>query len=60
MNNEFTSPLYLNKAAQVYEKLGNYKKALALYTAIKNDYAMSQEAMQVDKNIEKMNAEIAK
>lgn len=60
VNNEFTSPLYLNKAAQVYEKLGNYKKALALYTAIKNDYALSQEAIQIDKNIEKMNAEIAK
>ena len=60
VNNEFTSPLYLNKAAQVYEKLGNYKKALALYTAIKDKYAMSQEAMQADKNIEKMNAEIAK
>ncbi len=58
--NDFTSPLYLNKAAQVYEKLGNYKKALALYTAIKNDYAMSQEAMQIEKNIERMNAEIAK
>lgn len=58
--NDFTTPLYLNKAAQVYEKLGNYKKALALYTAIKNDFALSQEAMQADKNIEKMNAEIAK
>ena len=58
--NDFTSPLYLNKAAQVYEKLGNYKKALALYTAIKNDYALSQEAMQIEKNIERMNAEIAK
>ena len=60
VNNDFTSPLYLNKAAQVYEKLGNYKKALVLYTTIKNDYALSQEAMNADKNIEKMNAEIAK
>lgn len=58
--NDFTTPLYMNKAAQVYEKLGNYKKALSLYTAIKNDFAMSQEAMNADKNIEKMNAEIAK
>ncbi len=60
VNNEFTSPLYLNKAAQVYEKLGNYKKALNLYTQIKNDYKLSQEAMNADKNIAKMNAELAK
>ena len=52
--------LNLNKAAQVYEKLGNNKKALALYKTIKEDFAMSQEAMNADKNIEKMNAEIAK
>lgn len=58
--NEFVSPLYLNKAAQVYEKQGNFKKALALYKTIKDKYAMSQEAMQADKNIEKMNANIAK
>lgn len=60
VDNEFTSPMYLNKAAQVYEKLGNYKKALSLYTQIKNDYKSSQEAMNADKNIAKMNAEIAK
>ena len=58
--NDFTTPLYLNKAAQVYEKLGNNKKALALYKTIKEDFAMSQEAMNADKNIEKMNSEIAK
>ena len=58
--NDFTTPLYLNKAAQVYEKLGKYKEALALYKTIKEQFAMSQEAMNADKNIEKMNAEIAK
>ena len=60
VENEFTAPHYLNKAAQVYEKLGEYKKALALYTDIKDKYALSQEAMNADKNIEKMNAKIAK
>lgn len=60
VDNELTSPLYLNKAAQVYEKLGNYKKALSLYTQIKNDYKLSQEAMNADKNIAKMNAQLAK
>lgn len=60
VDNEFTSPLYLNKAAQVYEKLGDYKKALGLYTQIKSDYKLSQEAMNADKNIAKMNAQLAK
>lgn len=60
VDNEFTSPLYLSKAAQVYEKLGNYKKALSLYTQIKNDYKLSQEALSADKNIAKMNAQLAK
>ena len=59
VKNEFTSPLYLNKAAQVYEVEGKYKQALKLYTQIKNDFANSQEARSADKNIFKMNTLLA-
>jgi len=60
VKNEFTSPLYLNKAAQVYENQGSYKKALKLYTQIKTDFASSQEGRSAEKNIAKMNALLAK
>lgn len=59
VKNEFTSPLYLSKAAQVYEVEGKYKQALKLYTQIKNDFANSQEARSADKNIFKMNTLLA-
>lgn len=59
VKNEFTSPLYLNKAAQVYEAEGKYKQALKLYTQIKNDFANSQEARSAEKNIFKMNTLLA-
>jgi len=60
VSNDFTSPLYLNKAAQVYEKEGNYKKALKIYTQIKTDFLNSQEGRSAEKNISKMNALLAK
>ena len=60
VNNEFTSPLYLNKAAQVYEAEGKYKQALKLYTQIKDDFANSQEARSAEKNIVKMKTLLAK
>ncbi len=60
VDNKFTSPMYLSKAAQVYEKEGEYKQALEMYKRIKADYAESQEARSADKNIAKMNAELAK
>jgi tetratricopeptide (TPR) repeat protein len=49
--NAFITPLYLNKAAQLYEEEGNYKKAIELYEKIKKDYAQSQEGRSADKLI---------
>ncbi len=49
--NQFTSPIYMMKAALVYEGQKNYKKAIALYEEIKKDYPESTEAKDIDKFI---------
>ncbi len=49
--NSFTTPIYLNKAALLYEEEGNYKKAISLYEKIKTDYAQSQEGRSAEKFI---------
>jgi tetratricopeptide (TPR) repeat protein len=58
--NDFTAPIYLTKAAQAYEEVGKYSKALDLYNKIKNDFPKSQEARQVDKLITKATLETEK
>ena len=40
-DNDMLSPIYLKKAATVYEKLGNKKKALEMYQKIKDSYPKS-------------------
>lgn len=50
--NDFTSAVYLKKAAIVYEKLANYKKALASYELIKMNYPKSDEARDIEKYIQ--------
>ena len=52
--NEFTGPLFLNKAAMTYEIMGNYAEALKCYKALKADYPLSNEAYEVSKNIANM------
>lgn len=54
--NDLTSPLYLMRAAFVYEETGNFEKAVELYTEIKKEYPRSQEAMDIDKYIERAKA----
>ncbi len=49
--NEFTTPLMMMKAAQTYELLGDYNKALDYYKAIQEDYSSSPQASEVDKLI---------
>jgi tetratricopeptide (TPR) repeat protein len=48
------SPSYLMKATVVYEKLGQYSKALKLYEEIKYKYPDSNEANTIDKYIERI------
>jgi tetratricopeptide (TPR) repeat protein len=49
--NSFTSPIFLMKAGQAYEKAGDNDKALKAYKQIKKDYPSSSEGSQVDKYI---------
>lgn len=52
-DNDVFSPLYLMKAANVYEKLGNKAAALKIYETIKSDYPTSQQASTIDAYIER-------
>lgn len=58
--NDFTAPIYLVKAAQLHEELGNYKKAITLYETVKKEYPKSQEGKSADKYIAKAKLEIEK
>jgi tetratricopeptide (TPR) repeat protein len=49
--NQFNSPLYLMKAAELYEMSGKYAEALELYQKIKNKYPTSTEGVTIDKYI---------
>lgn len=55
-DNELTSSLFLLKAGQTYELLGEYNKALNAYTRIKEDYPKSNEARTIDKYIGRVTA----
>ncbi|MDM8161547.1 hypothetical protein QUH73_17150 [Labilibaculum sp. K2S] len=49
--NDFTTPIYLQKAGLAYEMLGEYNKALAAYETIEQDFSKSAEARDVEKYI---------
>lgn len=49
--NDFTSPIFLQKAAWAYEILGQYDKALELYEKIQKEHFKSFEARDVEKYI---------
>lgn len=52
--NNTISPMALQKAAQVYEALGNNAKALECYQTIKEEYQQSAQYNEADKNIERL------
>lgn len=49
--NEFNTPLFLMKAAQLYELEGKYPEALKLYERIRDEYPESTEGTSVEKYI---------
>ena len=49
--NTMIAPMALKKAGIVYLEMGNKKAAKKAFEAIKNDYALSQEASDIDKYI---------
>ncbi|MDG1850007.1 MAG: hypothetical protein P8I82_05940 [Flavobacteriales bacterium] len=54
--NDFTTPIFLMKAANAAFTLGDKENALLLYTRIKNEFASSNEGQKVDKYIAKVSA----
>jgi len=47
--NDFTTPIYLMKAALAYEELGEYRKAVGIYEDIKKIYPDTKEGLEVEK-----------
>ncbi len=50
-DNQFTTPLYLMKAGQVYEKLEEYEKAAELYEQIDREYPAFSRQRNIEKYI---------
>ena len=50
-DNSFNTPLFLMKAAEIYELEGNYNDALKLYQRIQNEYPESTEGQSIEKYI---------
>jgi tetratricopeptide (TPR) repeat protein len=53
-DNAFTRPLYMSKAAFIYELMGKYEKAMALYREINRKYPESTQSEEADKNIARL------
>jgi tetratricopeptide (TPR) repeat protein len=49
--NSFNTPLFLMKAAELYELTGKYSDALKIYERIESDYPESTEGSSIDKYI---------
>mgnify|MGYP002520022708 CR=1 FL=1 len=49
--NDFTTPMYLRKAALVYKQLGQEEKAKEIYKTIKESYSSSYDAREAEKNL---------
>ncbi len=58
--NNFTTPIYLMKAAQVHENLQEYGKAIDLYTEIKSEFPDFARNNNIDKYIARLRVELGK
>ncbi|MBN8702949.1 MAG: tetratricopeptide repeat protein [Bacteroidetes bacterium] len=56
--NNFTSPMFLKKAAIAYEEKGSYADAVKIYERIKADFTDSNEGKEMDKYIARAQAAI--
>ena len=54
--NDFTTPVYLMKAANAAYSLGKKDKALSLYNRIQNEFASSKEGQNIGKYMARINA----
>ena len=57
-SNELTSPIFLKKAAVIAEKEGDFAKAIELYQEIKDKYENSVIGQDIDKYIERTEAQV--
>ena len=55
-DNNFSTPVFLMKAANTAYFLGNKKQALSLYTRIQDDFATTREGQNIGKYIARINA----
>jgi tetratricopeptide (TPR) repeat protein len=56
--NEFFTPLFLMKAAQVYESEGSLEKALDIYQRIRDEFPLSTEGAAAEKHIARVRAQV--
>ena len=49
--NDFTTPYFMMKQANIHEGNGDYSSALDLYNSIKSDYPQSKQGQSIDKYI---------
>lgn len=54
--NEFTSPIYLARAAELTESMGELKEALKLYERLQQEYPLSTEGSGAEKYIARLKA----
>ncbi|MFZ5429000.1 MAG: tetratricopeptide repeat protein [Bacteroidota bacterium] len=54
-DNDFTAPIYLMKAGNLYEMQGNHAKALEVYQRLKTKYPESTEGRNAEKFIARVN-----
>ncbi|TAL57613.1 MAG: tetratricopeptide repeat protein [Bacteroidetes bacterium] len=55
-NNNFTTPIYLMKAATLYESQNKFEDALKIYEQVKTDFPESREGREVEKFISRAKA----
>ncbi|MEK6614593.1 MAG: tetratricopeptide repeat protein [Bacteroidota bacterium] len=56
--NNFTTPIYLMKAAALYETQGKYQDAVKIYEQLKTDFPEAREGREVEKYISRAKAQI--
>lgn len=56
--NKFTTPIYLMKAGQTYEMMGDFGKALATYERIEKEFPESTEGRQIEKYISRVKSQV--
>lgn len=59
-DNEFTTPLFMKKAAVVYESMNKYGKALEIFEKIKIKYPKCTEARDIEKDIARVKVFLGK